>query len=1270
MSLNGLDDAKVKEAHDAAIAEAGGWFLLHYASRDEIELLDKGTGGIVEIRNAIGKQEEPSPLYGFLRYRRRSVIIKYIPEDCSRLVQARAAVHFNAICDHLNHSTTFEISVAKDLKDSKLSAACSLHATTGSSSSSNSSLRRRRLNEIAEEEEEEERERKRQSIVDEEERPTSSIYSDPPATPLSPEPPLVLDKQQITNPQATAFASTTDVPAFTGANEPPVSPTKSEFSRRLSSQSTRPELLSSSSYSYGKQKVKLGPRPSVESSKRPSTASNFRPVAALPAGFKFFSKGSKKSKSQEPSSSANPDQPQQTTSDSTSPSSLPVSGLLQDPLPPRPATSSGASVKSTAPSFTPSMATMAREGKLAPEKARLMKAKKLREQKLKNAKSLLLSESADEHPPTEGAVSDQPAPLQINSSNNVTSNVPVVEPETPVTPILDSHPPSPGAASSSGVGESTKASSLSESTDETIQASKNASQETDDGTRDRPEELAEIVAEAGLPMRAMNSDAETTKPPTQPSQTETEKLNVSNTTDTKAVKEPSQIPESVSAKQQTHGNVDDSTNNSDSVVKPADLLSSDQTAQTANETPLQHSTTTSSELKENTIDSGIKANSIIEPGSLGIPLSKFSSKEQTTNIPQPATEPNVDAGATISNIEKERLTQGARFNTSPKINLPSSPQSTKRKTIINPIRTDLPAKITPQSEVTDPLDDDALMEELQTATLQEAKPMLVSKSPVTPVFPSISPSKNELRVSRIVSSPMRGSFLSPSDVGKRSASSGSVALQQNLTRQASSAGSMKKGSVGSKISERIKALEALSGKPGEEDRPKTATPSAMFYTVRKNATRESSNAPSVVDRTNSMTRQSPTPERSREPTPETASNSRERSGSIASRRNMFQGQGAVQTAPRGRPESVQVTARINRDASSPSQDAQKASTDAPVSFKQATLLVDVQRAQSVKRATTFDTFSSKKSPTADVEKSKDEKLPEESHKAKRRSSISLMKDFIKEHTPVSNKSSDSLAVLSPASAGLKSPMRPPSAHQANSFVRRLSTSSRRSSFSRDGDAASNPARSPSRTDSASGEEDKSTSEKKRRGVGFMRRLSNSFGGNRKNATANASPETVKEEEATQLDPAAVLATQTASPTIVSFMGDVNIRKYSIHKMSEMMPLSQSTPSIIGQIPSHIPQLPDNLLWKRRTMFLDANGFLILSPIQGAARKEKMGSKRFHLSSFRKAYTPDVEAQELPNSVVLDFTEGSCLQIACEDRAGQQKILQTLHEAQENYVSKH
>jgi hypothetical protein len=69
------------------LANLDGRFLLKYSSRDEVEMLGKGNGGIVEIRNAISQYEEISPLFGFLRYRRRNVVLKYVPEECSRLVQ-------------------------------------------------------------------------------------------------------------------------------------------------------------------------------------------------------------------------------------------------------------------------------------------------------------------------------------------------------------------------------------------------------------------------------------------------------------------------------------------------------------------------------------------------------------------------------------------------------------------------------------------------------------------------------------------------------------------------------------------------------------------------------------------------------------------------------------------------------------------------------------------------------------------------------------------------------------------------------------------------------------------------------------------------------------------------------------------------------------------------------------------------------------------------------------------------------------------------------
>jgi hypothetical protein len=90
------------------------------------------------------------------------------------------------------------------------------------------------------------------------------------------------------------------------------------------------------------------------------------------------------------------------------------------------------------------------------------------------------------------------------------------------------------------------------------------------------------------------------------------------------------------------------------------------------------------------------------------------------------------------------------------------------------------------------------------------------------------------------------------------------------------------------------------------------------------------------------------------------------------------------------------------------------------------------------------------------------------------------------------------------------------------------------------------------------------------------------------------------------------------------------------------------------------QFPDTLLWKRRSMLLDSQGNLILSPAlsNGNAKEKTTGgaTRRFHLSEFRTPGVPDVEMQELPNSVVLDFIDGGGLQIACEDRAGQVRIL--------------
>lgn len=62
-------------------------FLLKYVSRDEVAVLSRGTGGVPEMRNTIDAYDENSPLYGFLQYRRRKVVLKYMPDGLSRLIQ-------------------------------------------------------------------------------------------------------------------------------------------------------------------------------------------------------------------------------------------------------------------------------------------------------------------------------------------------------------------------------------------------------------------------------------------------------------------------------------------------------------------------------------------------------------------------------------------------------------------------------------------------------------------------------------------------------------------------------------------------------------------------------------------------------------------------------------------------------------------------------------------------------------------------------------------------------------------------------------------------------------------------------------------------------------------------------------------------------------------------------------------------------------------------------------------------------------------------------
>ncbi|KAK3333334.1 hypothetical protein B0T19DRAFT_122968 [Cercophora scortea] len=1364
MSLNGLDHPNVKEAHDAAVAEPGGWFLLKYASRDEVELLGRGNGGIVEIRENIAQQEGASPLYGFLRYRRRNVLIKYIPEECSRLVQARASVHFNSICDHFApYDTDFSITDPKELKDTKLSAACSLHAASGSTSSSTSSLRRRRLVEITEEEEEEERERKRQSVVKEEDRPRSSFdrSQDGPTS----GPPVRLNADLANSPEATHFGDEAGLPSlFLGAPLRPSSPASSldDSARRMSSQSLRPELYGYSSI-YGKPKVKLGPRPSADLNGRPRTSAGsatYRPVSSIPAGFKPFHNKSAKKDRPHGQGEDEPQSPVKEEAEATPPSAATHTGTPSEGESAQPPASTETQATSTSifnlQSTLPIMPPPTiKQNTMTPEKARLLKAMKLREKKKKMSSQPLpnfLGVDAPSEPTSPGLIPQSPDVKASTDTEEIAETGEVDEVSTAnsahpehrksiskadsgigidigadqasVDTQTDSHPASPVAASSD-IGDSTQASSLSESTDETVLAIKGneiagnkdddsspAAQslpELDDKRTEKPIPDSENEAGPALLVKALEKEPETTPEQDQPRVEQAiepvEAVDAVKPPPPKTEDAPSILALPISRFSKASAASRDQEKVSNTPETPEAELRLPATVYVPESSPV----------KEVTAAEDVLGKTPQSP-KIQMPVSKFSRQETKSPtspvnpIPAIVTHASEMGHATdLATSVGDQKTEARDKTEKASLDIKQS-----RPNTLEPIRTSLASRDEDKrNSVMSLSDDDGLMDELQSATLHHAQPIKVSKSPISPFFSndlmikrtSTAPesSSSAPRPVRTVSSPMRGSHLTPADAitsAPRAASSGAAYLQKVAAQQGAADLKLKNNKIGSSISQRIKALEKLSSTTDAAS-PKER-PASAFFSVRKTSVRAPSKSPSEIERTSSIKRaktpKSPSSPESGESSPD-AVNNRRRSGSLVNRLSMFEGG----KPPRGRPESVQVTARIVRDPTQPFPKVPEQKADPadfePLDLKQSPLLVDLQRPPSsgveikqslLQRRFSKEGKSDSRDRNAEGGKEDDKEASGSTPRPRRRSSMTIVKDFIKDSRDTlrggKSPSTDNLSLVVPSSAANLaspdiSPSRAPSVHHNNSFARRLSISSRRSSLDQQASAAATNglapiALSPSYTTEGSDLSEaegrpgsinggsaatspsptKSTTNRASR---FIRRLSNSLGTGRKAVTPSISP-TVAEEDDAEVAAAGIDAPPTNNsrarassnsqqPSIVALMGDVNV------------------------------QFPDNLLWKRRALCLDSQGFLILSAVQGAAavpstapgkdRHHQAGSiKRYHMSDFKPPYTPEMELQELPNSVVLDFVDGSGLQVACEDRAGQLNVLHILEEAHQSHTN--
>jgi hypothetical protein len=1174
---------------------------------------------------------------------------------------ARATVHFNAVTEKFSpHDTVFPITSSKELKDSTLSAACSLHTASGSTSSSTSSLRKRRLMEIAEDENED----KRQSILAEEHsaalKEPSAVGSQTRQAPSNSTSPPQLES--ATTLQSMAQDGSSLSPSGASENRPR-SPTKSLDGRRTSSQSSRPDLYSYSSFgSNGRPKVKLGPRPSLDFSGRPQTSQsfgNYRPVSTLPPGLKLVSKPSKKSKD---ATQAQLPNPPPTMTLSPPPLSGSDSSPIQTTILVRPHTSGGRPTTSSGTSIKPPMSPSSSAPKsptMTPEKLRLMKAMQLRKKQMASQAepSLLPPRDEPQIPPIPRIRLSQGRPGELEdklaSLDDIARADSAIAIETPSMEKIaalditraNSTPGSPTEPSEEA--ESTPASSVSDSTDETIQDLRNQ--------RNKLPENAEPVK---IPAGHDNESSETKSRILGDSMTEEAKQlltspirmrRIGEYDEEKGIHKSNQDNREVETETQdplsrSHEGVDrplanaaaTATEPAEEIMKSeeADLASGSMSNGSGLPSTESNSVRDKSAFAKSVSGEQVEASDIKEsieatqtespPRQLKIPRSKFSVQPieptEVTNSNEkpsiaketPSNRPKSPVGSTFSNESKRSITddeQGAGAIRQAR---------KKRRGLVEPIRTDISADRSGHNSETDLLSDDDLMDELQSATVQEAKPISVSKSPISPVSSrdTMKTPNEGNRFSRAFSNPLRkdsfkAKMLSPHTPNPESSRSVSASASfLNRANQQTTLPVVKKVNLGSGISQRIKALEKLSSSAASPSPPLGTTgpspgASPAFFSVGQPRSRASSKSPSIVERSESLTRKNTSPTVSRESSPETLK-FRDRSGSIQSRREAFN---SPLTQPvRSRPESISVTARIIRDPSQPFPLKPEAGKDpldfTPLDLQQSPLVIDHQKA-----------IVAPPSPRKETIR---ERRTSKEVKKERRSSISIVKDLINDRRSSFAERRKSISVEPPGPSPARS-SRPPSTHtNSPNTTRPRSVSSRRSSTS--GNLPSslsllglNPV-SPTTPDDTS-------DKKSNRASRMLRLISSPFSVSRKSLAHGISP-TVREE----LEPPA------ASSQFPQFhpieVGDVNV------------------------------QFPDNLLWKRRSMSIDSQGFLVLLQAQSNKGTEKsMAIKRYHLSDFRTPFIPEMEAQELPNSVVLDFIEGGGLQVAVEDRGGQMRLLE-------------
>ncbi|KAI9814275.1 MAG: hypothetical protein M1826_002295 [Phylliscum demangeonii] len=790
MALNGLSSPQVNEAYLATVSEPGGWFLLKYMSRDELDILARGTGGIAELRPAVAAYTELSPLYGFLRFRRRNVLVRYVPKDTSRLLQARVTVHFQIFVDRFSpHDAIFALTDAAELKDASLSAACSLHAASGSTSSTTSSMQKKRLGEIVE---------------DAEEVRTPTAESFKPLPPLPFEQARIADRPSeddsarvrveaedarrprpstsnttTTTPEPERPSSASTLPVAAGARPP--SADGGDGGRR--SRAVRPGSRDPfQAPIWGvTPKVKLGPRPAARAldgphASGPALRSNAgRPVSSLPAGVRTAPRKTPTSPTTAALSHARPSQPPFSLSLPPIPQ---VSNFSDVPLPQLTSllptlTPTLTSTLTPLPSPTDSLMSTSRPRAptITPERQRLMKALELRKkQKMRQAQEAaaakaeaLARERAGQAASTTGHERDSPrisddtesvASLgPVSTRSGAMEDASPYEAEgSPTFPPLDPSTAKQASRASRAEGDVRDEAIDGPSSSRTSQLTELAhSVAPDEGRRIERDPMSTVVLHEDDSTRPVHEETAGKSPPGKTASSPVSSHHSPDPTSTVAssFSEDGDPPSS--------GSLDGPM--SSAATDPKTLIRIDTGVPSGHLSPMFP--TASSGLSEEGVDAHPEAAvteaagprvAVPEPASL-MPFSMaLSTVDRLDGDMAPAearTAPD-DTSRRADPGPAPPSTAAAGAN-SRSDSLPASHRHSRRRSrlarggiVVDPIRTDLSADNSDDNM----LSDDSLIDELHGATVHEAKQVSVAKTPVLSQSPSRGPHGRDTSLGR------------------------------------------------------------------------------------------------------------------------------------------------------------------------------------------------------------------------------------------------------------------------------------------------------------------------------------------------------------------------------------------------------------------------------------------------------------------------------------------------------------------------------------------